>query len=250
MMDHVSWILGEGAVAVLAAVMSAGLIVLLRPFLTRYALATPDARSSHRVPTAQWGGIAVIAATMTVALAAASIVGGPDWRLLTVCAATLLLAVVGGIDDVRSVPVLPRLLLQALCVGACLAAIPGDLRVLPPLPYWIEKILLLLGAVWFVNLVNFMDGVDWMTVAEVVPVSGAIALLDISGSIGAAPALVAPALFGAIVGFAPFNKPVARLFLGDVGSLPIGLLLAWLLIELAGSGHFIAALILPLYYLA
>ncbi len=46
------------------------------------------------------------------------------------------------------------------------------------------------------------------------------------------------------------NKPVATVFLGDVGSLPIGLLLGWLLLQLAGSGHLAAALILPLYYLA
>jgi UDP-N-acetylmuramyl pentapeptide phosphotransferase/UDP-N-acetylglucosamine-1-phosphate transferase len=43
---------------------------------------------------------------------------------------------------------------------------------------------------------------------------------------------------------------VARIFLGDVGSLPIGLLCAWLLFLVAGSGHLAAALVLPLYYLA
>jgi UDP-N-acetylmuramyl pentapeptide phosphotransferase/UDP-N-acetylglucosamine-1-phosphate transferase len=64
------------------------------------------------------------------------------------------------------------------------------------------------------------------------------------------PALVAAVLLGAILGFAPFNKPVAQLFLGDVGSLPIGLLLGWLLLQLAAGGHLAAALILPLYYLA
>ena len=53
-----------------------------------------------------------------------------------------------------------------------------------------------------------------------------------------------------MIGFAPFNKPVARMFLGDVGSLPIGLLFGWLLIVLAGRGHLAAALLLPLYYLA
>ena len=53
-----------------------------------------------------------------------------------------------------------------------------------------------------------------------------------------------------MIGFAPFNRPVARLFLGDVGSLPIGLLLFWLLVLTAGNGHLAAALILPLYYLA
>jgi UDP-N-acetylmuramyl pentapeptide phosphotransferase/UDP-N-acetylglucosamine-1-phosphate transferase len=250
MMDHISWILGEAAVASIAAVLSTLLILLLRPFLTGYALATPDGRSSHRVPTPQWGGIAVIAATVTVALAAVWIVGRLDRPLLTVCAATVLLALVGGMDDVYLMPALPRLLLQALSVGVCLAAIPADLRVVPFLPYWAERIVLLLGAVWFVNLVNFMDGIDWMTVAEVVPVTGAIALLGVYGTIGVVPTLAATALLGAILGFAPFNKPVARLFLGDVGSLPIGLLLAWLLIEVAGSGHLVAALVLPLYYLA
>jgi UDP-N-acetylmuramyl pentapeptide phosphotransferase/UDP-N-acetylglucosamine-1-phosphate transferase len=62
--------------------------------------------------------------------------------------------------------------------------------------------------------------------------------------------LLATALLGATLGFAPFNRPVARLFLGDVGSLPIGLMLAWILILLAGKGHVAAALLLPLYYLA
>ena len=63
-------------------------------------------------------------------------------------------------------------------------------------------------------------------------------------------AAVAAALCGALVGFAPFNKPIARLFLGDVGSLPVGLLLGWMLVLLAGRGHLAAAILLPLYYLA
>jgi UDP-N-acetylmuramyl pentapeptide phosphotransferase/UDP-N-acetylglucosamine-1-phosphate transferase len=89
-----------------------------------------------------------------------------------------------------------------------------------------------------------------MTVAEFVPV--AIGLVVI-GSLGALPThaiLVALALCGGLLGFAPFNRPVARIFLGDVGSLPIGLLFAWLLVLVAGSGHLAAAVILPLYYLA
>ena len=62
--------------------------------------------------------------------------------------------------------------------------------------------------------------------------------------------VAALALCGSLIGFAPFNRPVARIFLGDVGSLPIGLMIGWLLIEVAGRGHLAAALILPLYYLA
>src|SRR5262245_29519097 len=104
MMDHISWILGEAAVASIAAVLSAVLILLLRPLLTGYAFAMPDGRSSHRVPTPQWGGIAVIAATVTVALTTVWVFGRLDRPLLTVCAATVLLALVGGIDDVYLMP--------------------------------------------------------------------------------------------------------------------------------------------------
>jgi UDP-N-acetylmuramyl pentapeptide phosphotransferase/UDP-N-acetylglucosamine-1-phosphate transferase len=95
-----------------------------------------------------------------------------------------------------------------------------------------------------------MDGIDWMTVAEVVPVTAGLTLFGLVGALPHDATFVALALCGAIIGFAPFNRPVAQLFLGDVGSLPIGLFLGWLLVLLAGGGHLAAALLLPLYYLA
>jgi UDP-N-acetylmuramyl pentapeptide phosphotransferase/UDP-N-acetylglucosamine-1-phosphate transferase len=131
-----------------------------------------------------------------------------------------------------------------------MAALPAELRIFPGLPWWFERTLMLIGILWFVNLVNFMDGIDWIVVAEVVPVSAALVIAGVLGGLPNDAILVAVALFGAIVGFAPFNRPVARLFLGDVGSLPIGLLLAWLLVQLAGGGHIVAAILLPLYFIA
>jgi UDP-N-acetylmuramyl pentapeptide phosphotransferase/UDP-N-acetylglucosamine-1-phosphate transferase len=77
-----------------------------------------------------------------------------------------------------------------------------------------------------------------------------VVLLGQLGTASPPSTLLALALMGAMLGFAPFNKPVARLFLGDVGSLPIGLLLGWLLLQLARDGEPAAALLLPLYYLA
>ena len=145
---------------------------------------------------------------------------------------------------------LPRLFLQAAAVAIVIVALPADLRLVPPLPFWLERALIGLALLWFVNLVNFMDGIDWMTVAEVVPVTAGLVLFGLMGALPNDATVVALALGGAMIGFAPFNRPVARLFLGDVGSLPIGLLLGWLLIELAGAGHLAASLLLPLYYLA
>src|SRR5262245_41648044 len=243
-----------GPVAVLAFFLSSALLLLLRPWLTRYAMARPNARSSHREPTPQGGGIAVVAATLVVTCGAAvlssALLKNDGGQLLVLTATAALLAVVGAIDDVRSSPTALRLALQCITVGALIATLPSDLQILAHVPWWIERASLFLAGVWFVNLVNFMDGIDWMTVAEFVPVSGALVLLGLAGALPLFPTIVAAALLGAMLGFAPFNKPVAQLFLGDVGSLPLGLLLGWLLLQLAGSGHVAAALILPLYYLA
>jgi UDP-N-acetylmuramyl pentapeptide phosphotransferase/UDP-N-acetylglucosamine-1-phosphate transferase len=241
-------------VLVLAAILTAGLIILVWPWLKSYALARPNSRSSHREPTPQGGGIAVVVATLVVAWGAVALwpplLQNQRGEFLTVTAVAAVLAVVGAIDDIRTLPAVLRLALQCAAVGAVIAALPDELQILPHVPRWIERAGLFLGGVWFVNLVNFMDGVDWMTVAEVVPVTGALVLLGLFGTIGVLPSLVAAALLGAILGFAPFNRPVAKLFLGDVGSLPIGLLLGWLLLQLAAKGHLAAALMLPLYYLA
>ena len=242
-----------GPVAVLALLLSSALLVLLRPWLARYAMARPNARSSHREPTPQGGGIAVVAATLVVACGTAALSSAlaqnDGGQLLVLTATAALLAVVGAIDDVRSSPAAVRLALQCIAVGALIAMFPRELQVLPHVPWWVERAGLFLAGVWFVNLVNFMDGIDWMTVAEFVPASGALLLLGLAGTLPLLPATVAAALLGAVLGFAPFNKPVARLFLGDVGSLPMGLLLGWLLLQVAGEGHVAAAVILPLYYL-
>jgi UDP-N-acetylmuramyl pentapeptide phosphotransferase/UDP-N-acetylglucosamine-1-phosphate transferase len=241
-------------VAILAGLLSAGLIVVLMPWLKAYALARPNARSSHREPTPQGGGIAVMVATLAAAWVGVSLMNTTGERapsdFLALTIAALALAATGAIDDIRPLPVRLRLALQCAAVGLVLAFIPAGSRIIPELPLWIERAGLLLGGVWFVNLTNFMDGIDWMTVAEAVPVVGSIILLGLLGAVPTPPVTVAVALFGAIIGFAPFNKPVARLFLGDVGSLPIGLLLAWLLFHVAASGHLAAAVLLPLYYLA
>ena len=239
------------AVIAASALISAGLIVWLRPLLVRYALARPNARSSHTVPTPQGGGIAVLAATLAVVAVALAVCGGGAGDALIVGAAAVGLAVVGAIDDIRPLATLPRLVLQFAAVALVVAAATPDVRVLPAwVPPGLERAFLVVGGVWFVNLVNFMDGLDWMTVAEVVPIAACLAALGGAGVVPAEAALVAAALLGAVLGFAPANKPVARLFLGDVGSLPIGLLLGWLLLELAAAGALAAALLLPLYYLA
>lgn len=232
----------------IAALISALITWTGRPLLQRYALARPNARSSHRIPTPQGAGIAVISATLVVALAWAAFANVAIPPALVI--ATVVIALVGFADDIFSLSVLLRLVLQAACVGAVVFTAPDDARIVPALPLALERGLILLAGTWFVNLVNFMDGLDLMTVAEVVPVTAALLLLGWLGELSLPAVLIATALCGAMLGFAPFNRPVAKVFLGDVGSLPIGLLLGWCLLELAWHGQPGTALLLPAYYLA
>lgn len=236
---------------VVAALLSAACIKAIHPLLIRYAMARPNARSSHKVPTPQGAGIAVISVTLLIAGLAITILptAAPP-ALWVLFGATILIATIGAIDDLRPISVMPRLLLQAASIAAILFALPATLQIAPILPLWIERGMLLLAALWFVNLVNFMDGLDWITVAEVIPITAALALIGFSGQLALSTALIAAALCGATLGFAPFNRPVAKMFLGDVGSLPIGLLLAWCFLQLAYAHHLTAAILLPLYYLA
>lgn len=236
---------------VLAAALSAFVTWAIRPLLLRHVLANPNARSSHRMPTPQGGGIAVVTATLFVAGLVIVYVTSINFAAVpaAVFGATLFIALVGLADDIKSIPVLPRLLLQAAAVGAIVFAAPDDVRIVSAIPLWIERCLILLAGLWFVNLVNFMDGLDLMTVAEVVPITGAIVVLGLLDQYPVSVTIVAAALCGAMIGFAPFNRPVAKIFLGDVGSLPIGLLLGWCLLQLAYHQHVAAALLLPLYYL-
>jgi len=236
-----------------SALASGGLIWLLRPFWRHYALAKPNPRSSHKVPTPQGGGIAVVAVTVVATALAAMLIPtlhDTAGSISLVLCAALLLAIVGAVDDLYVIEVVPRLLVQTLAVATVIAALPSEARIVQASPWWIERLVLLVGGVWFVNLVNFMDGIDWMTVAEVVPLTAGLAIFGLAGALPLHATTVSLALCGAMIGFAPFNRPVAQLFLGDVGSLPVGLLLGWLLTLLAGDGHLAAALLLPLYYLS
>ena len=243
----------EFGLIVTAGGCSAALIVLLLPMFRRYALARPNARSSHSTPTPQGGGVAVILAVAIALGAEGMLIGAERTALvdgLPVGAAVVMLTVVGAIDDIFPIAPLWRLAAQAVAVILVVSTLPAELRAIPIAPIAIERAAEIVAGLWFVNLVNFMDGIDWMTVAETVPSTVSIFVFGLFGAVQPPAGSAALALCGAILGFAPFNRPVAKLFLGDVGSLPIGLLLFWLLMQLAGGGHLAAAMLLPLYYVA
>jgi UDP-N-acetylmuramyl pentapeptide phosphotransferase/UDP-N-acetylglucosamine-1-phosphate transferase len=237
------------AVVASAAALASVLIYFLKPMLLRHLLAHPNTRSSHSVATPQGAGVAVILTLLIVCAAAWLLSHAPEgaMALVPVLGAACGLTVLGLADDARALPVSWRFLGQTLAVLLIVMSLPEGLRLFPGLlPLLVERALLVLGTVWFVNAVNFLDGLDWITAAQVVPMTLGVAVLQAIGAVPASVGFLALALLGAMLGFAVFNKHPAQVFLGDAGSLPIGLLLAFMLIFVAGF-NLAAALLLALY---
>jgi len=232
-------------VVVISAV---GTALLCRTLRRRAILDHPNKRSSHSVATPRGAGLAVIGALLAGWLALASIYsGGGVWLIL---GAGTALAAFSWLDDLRGLGIGPRLAVQAGAVAAGLFSLsPDSLIFQGTLPLVVDRLLTGLVWLWFVNLYNFMDGIDGITAVETTAIAGGMVVLG--AAIGTTPILGGFALIAlaAAVAFLPWNWHPARIFLGDVGSVPLGFLMGWLLLALAASGQWAAALILPAYYL-
>ncbi|MBZ0215449.1 MAG: glycosyltransferase family 4 protein [Fimbriimonadaceae bacterium] len=170
--------------------------------------------------------------------------------ILTVLVATIVLGIVSWIDDLKNLRQLYRLAMQFLIIAAILFQLEQDARVFGGVISFVpDRLLTAFCWIWFINLFNFMDGIDGLAGAETIAICAG--LLAIGYVVQPAPDTNLPAVLiaGVTAGFLYWNWHPAKLFLGDVGSVPLGFLLGWLLINLALSGYLAAAFILPLYFL-
>ncbi|MEO8004758.1 MAG: glycosyltransferase family 4 protein [Betaproteobacteria bacterium] len=170
----------------------------------------PNERSLHVVPVPRTGGLAIAAGVFAAAL---WIGAGPA---LLVPAAGL--ALVSAIDDRRSLPASMRFIAHAVAAGAFLYAAGGPLNPAMFAVLW-------LAIAWITNLYNFMDGADGLAGGmAVIGFSAYGVAASIAG--GCDFAAIAWAIAAAAAGFLAFNFPPARMFMGDVGSIPLGFLAA------------------------
>jgi Fuc2NAc and GlcNAc transferase len=185
----------------------------------RGMLDAPGRRRSHTIPTPRGGGLGIVAGAvvgMTMALASLP-VPLPVPAIVSLCVATVAIATIGWCDDHGSLPILPRLVVQVVVCGLLATVlVVGGL-------YWLWWLPLLLAGVWSINLHNFMDGIDGLLAQQAIFVGvalGALAMMaDRIALAGAAWAMAAAAS-----GFWWFNRSPARIFMGDVGSGTLGLL--------------------------
>jgi len=203
----------------------------------------PSLRSNHSAPTPRGGGIAVVIAIVIGLLLA-------DVNQYGILLAVFLLAAVSLLDDLISVPVMVRLLVQVMAVSIPLSMLHQPLFG-GYLPLWLDKTIIAVLWIWFINLFNFMDGIDGISAAEMVSIgTGLLLLYVIEGIFPDTLSIYGLVIATAGCGFVWWNWHPAKIFLGDVGSVPIGFLLGYILLEAALKGYGYVALILPAYYLS
>ena len=213
---------------------AAGLLLYpVRKLLVRLGIIDrPNARSSHSTPTARGGGLvlSVLAALGLVACGHASPTAAPPRLLL---AAFLGLAAISLWDDIRPLRPLIRFAVQMIAAGMAIA--------------WLVQgkggvglgtagiVLAGVGIVTYTNVFNFMDGINGLASGQVLLTGLGTALLGLAAGAGFDhPAVVLSVMLaGAGLGFLPHNFPRAWVFMGDVGSAPLGFLLAVLALWLA-----------------
>jgi len=214
--------------ALAAAIVSAMAIPLLVSLVARqYLVDHPNVRSSHRIPRARGGGLAILFGLCAGILVAALLGLHLTRTSLTLLIAALALGLIGLWDDMKHLPVLPRLLFQIVVACGVVLVVGSVPRI--PLPPPLDVPLGVLAApltiLWLVavtNFFNFMDGIDGLAGGQAIATCTAVIL----AGWGTDAIAVAAILLGAAAGFLAFNWPPARIFLGDVGSLPVGFLLA------------------------
>ncbi len=202
-----------GILALAASAVTYALLRLLLAQFARVALDRPNERSLHERPVPRTGGIALLAgAAVSLAFGAT-----PLWLPLALAAA---LAVVSFADDLRSLPTGVRFAAHLVAAGLVAWYLMSPMH--PA-----ELALLALGVAWITNLYNFMDGSDGLAGGMALIGFGAYAFA--AGASGDAPLAAANvALAAAAAAFLLLNFPPARIFLGDVGSVPLGFLAAGL----------------------
>lgn len=200
--------------AAAAALACLGLAVLLR-IRGRLPVAVVDARTLHEGAIPRVGGVALWLGFVPLAL----LVPVPDWMQPALWGGPwLLLAAVSLRDDVRSVGVPLRLAVHLLASGW----FAWSLGIAFALPWW-AVIGVFIATAWAVNLYNFMDGSDGLALTMAIAGFAAYGTVTIArGQAGSLPL----ALVGAALPLLVVNRPPARMFIGDVGAVPLGFLAA------------------------
>ena len=202
-------------------------------------VAEVNERSSHAIPTPSGGGVGIVLAT---SLAGLLLAWSYPYEVLPVLMAGVLIAVLGYWDDRQPIPAKWRLGAHIVITGAVASLVPLDAiaaQIGVPLPEPVIFVALVLGGALWINLYNFMDGIDGLAASQAVFLL--LAALGLAWS--ATPEILAQGMFwwmawlaAACLGFLLLNWAPAKIFMGDAGSTYLGLMLFFFALATTTSG--------------
>jgi Fuc2NAc and GlcNAc transferase len=216
--------------SVIAAWALTGLVLRLAHALQ--LIDRPNDRSSHSSPTPRGGGLAIaIVCTTLLGLRGLSPVR-IELGLLAIAVGGTVIATLGFLDDRYGLSARLRLAVQTGVVAAVVVALGGmPDEVVASMPWmgtWAGVGLCVVAVLWFLNLFNFMDGIDGIAASQGVFMATGAAVLAGFGGAAARDVTLLCCVAAAALGFLIWNRPPARIFMGDVGSAYLGYLLPML----------------------
>jgi UDP-GlcNAc:undecaprenyl-phosphate GlcNAc-1-phosphate transferase len=213
-----------------------------------------EAHKSHKEPVPYLGGVAIVLGVLLITLISSFVShysASNIWLAVSVLLPALLLAVVGLIDDIRKLSPWPRFIVQTSVASvSALLLVVTDTLGSPTGSTLVDVLITILWIVGLANAINFFDNVDGGASGAIAISSGFLALLAAQGGqvLIAALSIV---LCGATLGFLVWNKPPARIYMGDAGALFLGVLIASLSIRLDPNPiNRISSFAVPVFLLA
>ncbi len=204
------------AATIFAFIVSALAVAALLRTRSRLPHAIPGERSLHDRPTPRVGGLAIWAGFLPVAVfAPAPVPDGSTWLV-----AFAAIGLVSLLDDWRGVSAVSRLLVHAAAALAIVETL-FPVGIDTGAAEWLVAGVVTLGLVWSANLFNFMDGSDGLAATAALV---GFAVYAAAGALAGDASPLCLALVAAILPFLAVNLPPARMFMGDVGSVPLGFL--------------------------
>ena len=207
--------------------------IIKRVAVKHSLLDIPNERSSHEIPTPRGGGLAIVVSWFT-GITILFFTGNIESSLYFALISGVFLAIISLIDDIIDLSPFVRLLIQTITALVALYFLDGFASVnlsglkisAPALLYPFA----LIGIVWFINLFNFLDGIDGYASLEAIVIA-ALMLIFSSDMINVI-------LIACIAGFLFWNWPRAKIFMGDIGSTQLGFILVILGIYYHNTAQF------------
>lgn len=209
-----------------------------------------DNRRMHKKPIPRIGGLAIFLSFMTTCLLFCNI----DHELMTVLCGSMLMVMLGVLDDIYSLNPWLKLIWQ---LGVALATVLSGITIdqiniggkfvdlgiwsIPITMFWIAGL---------TNAINIIDGLDGLScgVSTISSISILFVIVIQGGDYTSA--LITLILIGSCFGFLPFNKNPAKIFMGDTGALFLGYTLAVISVEGMFKAHTLISLVVPLIIFA